>query len=455
MGEATIAAISSAVSNGGISVIRISGENAFEIADRIYKGKIKLKDAPTHTIQYGRIMDGEKMVDEVLVLVMRGPRSYTCEDVVEIDCHGGVLVTKKILSLLIREGAEVAKPGEFTKRAFLNGRIDLSKAEAVMDIIRAKSDYALEGSMMQLKGSIHDFIVEIRTGMIEDVARIEAALDDPEHLSLDDFRETLYERIKGYLEQLEKIERSADCGRMIREGINTAIVGKPNVGKSSLLNMLLGEERAIVTDIAGTTRDTLEETINLNGILLNLVDTAGIRKTEDLVEKIGVERSGESIRKADFILYVIDASRELSEEDFQILEMIKGKKGLILLNKSDLSKKVSEEEIHRFSDQEILAVSAKEKKGLDKLHDKIEEMFYHGEINFNDEIYLSNMRQKEAVVRAIESLKLVKSGMEEEMPEDFLTIDLMSAYESLGEIIGESLRDDLANTIFDKFCMGK
>ena len=453
--EATIAAISSAVGNGGISVIRVSGSQAFEIVDRIFKGKQKVKEAASHTILYGKIVDGERMVDEVLVLVMHAPRTYTCEDVVEIDCHGGVLVTRKILELLIKAGARTAKPGEFTKRAFMNGRIDLSRAEAVMDLIRARSDYALEGSVRQLKGNIFESIVEIRTGMIEDVARIEAALDDPEHLSVDGFLDEFQEKVDGYLKKLQKMERNADRGRMLREGINTVILGKPNVGKSSLLNLLLGEERAIVTDIAGTTRDTLEESINLDGILLNLVDTAGIRKTEDVVEKIGVERSSESAKKADFILYVVDASKPLSEEDFEILELIREKKGLILMNKSDLPLKVSKSDMEKYSNKPILELSAKKGTGISRLREAIEELFYDGQINFNEEIYLSNMRQKEAVSRAVEALLLVKDGLEQGMPEDFLTIDMMSAYECLGEVIGESLRDDLADTIFEKFCMGK
>lgn len=453
--EATIAAISSAVGNGGISVIRVSGSQAFEIVDRIFKGKTKVSEAASHTILYGKIMEEERMVDEVLVLVMHAPRTYTCENVVEIDCHGGVLVTRKILGLLIKAGARTAKPGEFTRRAFMNGRIDLSQAEAVMDLIRAKSDYALEGSVRQLKGNIFESIVEIRTGMIEDVARIEASLDDPEHLSLEGFREVFQENIEKYLSKLQKMEKNADRGRMLREGINTVILGKPNVGKSSLLNLLLGEERAIVTEIAGTTRDTLEESINLDGILLNLVDTAGIRKTEDVVEKIGVERSSASAKKADFVLYVVDSSQALSSEDFEILELIREKKGLILLNKSDLPRQISAQDMEKYSNKQVIELSAKEGTGISKLRQMIEELFYAGKINFNDEIYLSNMRQKEAVSRAVEALLLVKEGLEQGMPEDFLTIDLMNAYECLGEVIGESLRDDLADTIFEKFCMGK
>lgn len=453
--EATIAAISSAVGNGGISVIRVSGSQAFEIADCIFKGKQKIAEAASHTILYGKIVDGERMVDEVLVLVMRAPRTYTCEDVVEIDCHGGVLVTRKILGLLIKAGARTAQPGEFTKRAFMNGRIDLSRAEAVMDLIRARSDYALEGSVRQLKGNIFESIVEIRASMIDDVARIESALDDPEHLSLDGFLDEFREKVEGYLERLQGMERNADRGRMLREGINTVILGKPNVGKSSLLNLLLGEERAIVTDIAGTTRDTLEESINLDGVLLNLVDTAGIRQTEDVVEKIGVERSSMSAEKADFVLYVVDGSKPLSEEDFEIMRLIRGKKGLILLNKSDLPAQVLKEDMEKYSDKPILELSAKKGTGVSELRGVIEELFYNGKIDFNDEIYLSNMRQIEAVQRAVKALLLVKEGIEQGMPEDFLTIDMMSAYECLGEVIGESLRDDLADTIFEKFCMGK
>lgn len=453
--EDTIAAISSAVGSGGISVIRVSGTQAFALTDRIFRGKKRITQAESHTILYGKIVDGEQVVDEVLVMVMRAPKTYTCEDVVEIDCHGGVLVTKKILELLVRQGIRIAQPGEFTKRAFLNGRIDLSQAEAVMDVIDAKSEQALQGAVLALKGNIQQTVVKLRSQIIEDIARMEAAMDDPEHMSVDDDLELLHQNVQEQITRLKSIEEHADSGRMIREGIWTVILGKPNVGKSSLLNALLGEERAIVTDVEGTTRDTLEETVNFDGVLLKLVDTAGIHETEDKVEQIGVERSSAAAKNADLVLHVIDGSVPLTKEDLDIFELAKDKKGLILLNKTDLAAVVDRKEIRRYSDKDLIEISAKQGEGLKQLHDKILEMFYQGEIDFNEEIYLSNLRQKEAVHRALEALLLVDQGFEQQIPIDLLTIDWMSAYEYLGDVIGESLRDDLADTIFSKFCMGK
>lgn len=459
MKNETIAAISTAVGSSGIGIIRISGEEALLVADRIYKGKDnkRLKDQPSHTIHYGFICDGEEMIDEVLVSIMRGPRSFTAEDTVEINCHGGVYAVKRVLDTVIKYGARPAEPGEFTKRAFLNGRIDLSQAEAVIDVIQSKNEYALKSSVSQLKGSVHKKIKEIRQSILYQIAFIESALDDPEHISLESYPEELYSKVQELLLQVQKLIDSADNGRMMKEGIETVILGKPNAGKSSLLNTLLGESRAIVTDIAGTTRDVLEETITLNGITLNIFDTAGIRKAEDIVEKIGVEKAKEKAQNADLIIYVVDSSTDTDENDREIIRVLEDKKVIVLLNKADLDQKTTEENIQRLTGKEypVIRISAKEHTGIDLLEQKIKEMFYHGEISFNDEIYITNARQKAALSEASESLKKVMESIEARIPEDFYSIDLMSAYEALGEITGEAVGEDLVNEIFGRFCMGK
>lgn len=453
----TIAAIATGLSTAGISIIRISGESAIECADRIFRSKKKgfcLQKAKSHTIHYGYITDQEEIVDEVLLSVMRAPNSYTKENVVEINCHGGITVTKKILDLICRTGARPAEPGEFTKRAFLNGRLDLSQAEAVIDIINSKSEMALKNSVNQLRGSIYEKILEMRKKILQRTAFIEAALDDPEHISLDGFSEELLEDIILLLDQLEKLIYSCDNGRMLREGIKTVILGKPNVGKSSLLNLLLGEERAIVTDIAGTTRDTLEESVLVNGIALNIVDTAGIRWTEDTVERIGVEKAKKAAAEADLILYVVDSSAALDENDKEILQLLSGRKAFILLNKSDLPT-VIDEKFQDSPDHEIIRISAKNKSGLDELERKITECFFSGGLSCSDELYITNQRQKTALIEAEKSLVQVKESIENGMPEDFYSIDLMNAYMELGKIIGESVDEDLINKIFSDFCMGK
>lgn len=454
----TIAAVASAMSPSGIGIIRISGPESMEVIDRIYESpndKKKIKDVHTHTIHYGFIVDKGDVIDEVLVIIMRGPRTYTGEDTVEIDCHGGVLAMKKVLETVIKNGARPAEPGEFTKRAFLNGRIDLSQAEAVMDVIQAKSEYALKSSLSQLKGSVQESIRDIRSKIIYHIAYIESALDDPEHISVDGYGDVLQEEIKPLKKQIEKLLKSADEGKMIREGIKTVILGKPNAGKSSLLNLLVGEERAIVTDIAGTTRDILEEQIVLNGISLRMIDTAGIRKTDDTVEKIGVERAREYAKDADLILYVVDASQPLDENDQSIMELLKDKKAIVLLNKADLNAEVSEDSIRKQVNAPVLWISAKEETGIEKLEDTIKELFFTGELDFNDEVYITNIRHKTALEEAKKSLELVENSIDMGMAEDFYTIDLMDAYESLGRIIGESVGEDLVNEIFSKFCTGK
>ena len=467
----TIAAIATALSDSGIGIIRISGSEAVKIADNIFitkSGKKILSQVESHTIHYGYICDEtDKMIDEVMVAVMRAPRSYTTEDTVEINCHGGVLVLKKVLELVIKNGARMAEPGEFTKRAFLNGRIDLSKAEAVMDVIHSQNEYALKSSMNQLTGKLSKEIRQLREKLIYEIAFIESALDDPEHISLDGYPDELDKKIKDINEEIQNLLRTCDNGKLMKEGISTVIVGKPNAGKSSLMNILLGKERAIVTEIAGTTRDVLSETINLHGITLNIIDTAGIRNTEDVVEKIGVERAKEYAAEADLIIYVVDSSVKLDENDRDISRLLKDKRGIILLNKSDLDQKVKEEDIlsliydKQESDEEalnnicIISTSTKKGIGIDELENTIQNMFFEGKIDYNNEIIITNSRHKEALQNAYQSLCMVMQSIQDNMPEDFYSIDLMSAYTSLGKIIGEEIEDDLVQEIFSKFCMGK
>ena len=451
MKKDTIAAIATAMSNSGIGIVRISGEESIDIVKKIYSGK-ELKD---HAIHYGYIKDGEETIDEVLVMIMKGPHSFTGEDTVEINCHGGVYVVKRILETVIKYGARPAKPGEFTKRAFLNGKMDLSQAEAVIDIINSKNEYALKSSVSQLKGNVQKKIKEIRAEILYHTAFIETALDDPEHISVDGYGEKLKITVNYLLEELNKLIKSSDNGRMIKEGIKTVIVGKPNAGKSSLLNVLVGEDRAIVTDIAGTTRDVLEESISLHGISLNIMDTAGIRDTEDVVEKIGVNKAKEQASEADLIIYVVDASRELDQNDFDIMEMICNKKSIILLNKSDLATVVTKDMIQSHIDKPMIEISAKEESGIEELEVTLKNMFFDGKISFNDEVYITNIRHKTALLNAYESLQKVIYSIENDMPEDFYSIDLLDAYESLGSITGETIGEDLVNEIFSKFCMGK
>ena len=487
----TIAAIATALSDSGIGIIRISGPEAIEIADKIYVskgGKKRLKNVDSHTIHYGFIVDKETVLDEVMVSVMKAPKSYTAEDTVEINCHGGVLMMRRILETVLNAGARMAEPGEFSKRAFLNGRMDLSEAEAVMDVIHAKNELALKSSVSQLKGAVSEKIKELRAKIIYEIAFIESALDDPEHISLDGYPERLHEIVVNLLADVSKLLSSADNGKMLKEGINTVIVGKPNAGKSSFLNLLIGEDKAIVTDIAGTTRDILEEQIRLNGITLNMIDTAGIRSTEDVVEKIGVEKAKRYAEDADLILYVVDSSIALDENDREIMQMIGSKKCIVLLNKTDLVPVVTEEIITEefkenaysfvsiedilFSDSfvkshsqettdeddnilKIIKTSTKEAIGMDEFEETVKEMFFNGEISFENEVYITNIRHKEALKETQNALAMVKQSLEDNMPEDFYSIDLMSAYASLGSIIGEEISDDLVEEIFSKFCMGK
>lgn len=454
----TIAAIATAMTSSGIGIIRISGEEAFSIAEKIFKphkkGK-KLSEQDTYTIHYGTIVDGDELLDEVILLLMKGPHSYTAEDTVEIDCHGGVFVMKKILELVIKNGARPAEPGEFTKRAFLNGRIDLSQAEAVIDVIQAKNKYALKSSVHQLKGSVLKKIKEIREKVLYEIAYIESALDDPEHISLEGYPDELKKKVENFLHEAEELLISSEQGRVLREGIRTVIVGKPNAGKSSLLNVLVGENRAIVTEIAGTTRDTLEEQIQIRGMSLNVVDTAGIRKTEDMVEKIGVEKARENAKDADLILYVVDSSTKLDENDDEIISMLKDQNVIVLLNKTDLEMVTTPDIVKQRLEKPVVSISAKDETGMDDFAELLEEMFLSGKVDFNDEVYLTNIRHRTAMENAKAGFEKVLESISLGMPEDFFSIDLMDAYEALGSILGESVGEDLVNEIFSKFCMGK
>ena len=475
----TIAAVSTGMSNSGIGIVRISGEEAFEIIDKIYKGKDVLSKAESHTIHYGFIVDGSETIDEVLVSIMRAPRTFTGENTVEINCHGGVYVVKRVLETVIKYGARPAEPGEFTKRAFLNGKMDLSQAEAVIDIISSKNEYALQSSISQRKGSVKKKIQDIRKKIIYHTAFIETALDDPEHISVDGYGDVLYKEILTIQNELKRLIDTFHDGRIIKEGIQTVILGKPNAGKSSLLNVLSGRERAIVTDIEGTTRDILEEQVQIQGLNLNIIDTAGIRDTEDKVERIGVDKAKEYAKQADLIIYVVDASRELDQNDKQIIEIIYDKKCIILLNKTDLNVVVSKESIKGYIENikkqnenlqrnekiynkgklanliPIIEISAKNETGIHEFESILKEMFLKGDISFNNEVYITNMRQAAALNDSYHSLSKVLESIESGMPEDFYSIDLMDAYESLGNITGETMGEDLVNEIFSKFCMGK
>lgn len=466
----TIAAIATGLTDSGIGIIRISGPDAISIASKVFipinKNKT-LDKMKSYTAAFGSINYEGEVYDEAIALVMRAPHTYTTEDTVELDCHGGIVALRRVLNLIISLGARPADPGEFTKRAFMGGRIDLSQAESVMDLIHSKNEFAAKSSIKQLRGELKTKITEMREKILYNVAYIESALDDPENYSLDDFHNTLEGDVDNLLKSVENLVKSSDNGRLLKEGIRTVIVGKPNAGKSSVLNMLLGEERAIVTDIEGTTRDTLEEYINLDGIALNIVDTAGIRSTEDVIEKIGVDKAISSIDDADLVLYIVDSSVLPDENDSIIMSKIKYKKVLTILNKQDLDNNVDNllikskinTELYGFTDltdnENIIHISAKTFEGLDTLSKTIQKMFFSNEINVNDQLYITNQRHKSLLNDALSSLQQVKESILMDMSEDFLTIDLMSAYQSLGLIIGEEIEDDLANKIFAEFCMGK
>lgn len=468
----TIASIASGM-GGGIGVIRISGDDALTVAGKIFRKRSQIdltseceKDGiqyddkyfwkkESHTIHYGFIVDNGKMIDEVMVLLMKKPNSYTREDVVEIDSHGGPFIVKKILETVLKNGAVLAEPGEFTKRAFLNGRIDLAQAEAVMKLISSENNYALDSALSQLEGNLSKYIENIRQDILHDMGYIEAALDDPEHYELGEFRFELKDKLQNDREKLNELIEHFDDGRMKSEGINTVIVGKPNAGKSSLMNLLLDEERAIVTNVAGTTRDILEERVKLGDVILNLVDTAGIHETNDIVENIGVNKAIEYADKCDFIIYVVDSSERLDDADFQIIDILQQKKGVILMNKSDLNPVITVEDIQKKLNWECITFSNETKQGMKELENYVNNSFLDGNISFNNQVYLTGIRHKEAVISAIESINAVLQAIDDDMPEDFYTIDMMDAYKELGLINGETASEDLVNKIFKEFCMGK
>ena len=454
----TICAISTAIGEGGIAIIRVSGDKALDIVSKIFRPKNgkDIKDMKTYTMRYGHIVDinTEELIDEVIISYMKGPRSFTAEDTVEINCHGGVTSTNKVLENTIKAGARLAEPGEFTKRAFLNGRIDLSQAEAVMDLITAKTELAMKSALMQSSGSLSQRINKLNEYLLNVLALIEYAVDFTE--DDEEIDPTIPIRVRESLENvygdIEKLLKSADEGKIIRDGLSLAIVGKPNVGKSSLLNVLLKEKRAIVTDIAGTTRDVIEEYINLDGIPVKIIDTAGIRETEDVVEKIGVERSREKINEADLVLLVLDSSRELDREDIEIIEAIKDKKAIVLLNKIDLENKIDNSLINNF--ENMIKISAKEDIGIDGLKNEIKNMFFSGKID-SESLIISNSRHKQALIRAGENCNeaLIRLNNNEYL--DLISIFVTAALKALGEITGSELEEDLVNKIFKEFCCGK
>lgn len=454
----TIAAIATGMTGAGIGIVRISGDNAIAVADKIFEAKsgIKLSDAKTHTIHYGHIVSDGQVLDEVLVSVMKGPHSYTGEDTAEINCHGGLFVVKKVLDAVLTHGAELAQPGEFTKRAFLNGKIDLSKAEAVMDLIASNSDFALKNSLKSLGGNVSNEIKRLREKILYEIAFIESALDDPEHFDLTGYPDDLKVKIQDIITRIDKLISNAGSGKIIKDGVSTVIVGKPNAGKSSFLNLLLGEDKAIVTDTAGTTRDIIEESVRLDDIVLNIIDTAGIRDTDDEIEKIGVDKARKYAADADLVLYMVDSSIPLDENDDDIIEMLHDKKTIVLLNKTDLETVTSKDDLRNIlGDVYIINISAKENLGIDEFKDVVKTIFYNGDLNYNEDVIITNVRQINELRECLSSLKLVINSIDDGMPEDFYSIDLQNAYVHLGYIIGEEISDDVADEIFSKFCMGK
>ena len=456
----TIAAISTAPGEGAIGIVRISGDLAISIANSIYQcGTKQLEEQKTHTIHYGHIVDPKsgEVYDEVMVSVLRAPKTFTREDIVEINCHGGIVAINRVLQLVLRMGARLAEPGEFTKRAFLNGRIDLSQAEAVMDLIRAKTDKSMQLAMRQLDGQLSHLIQNLRQEILNTLAQVEVNIDYPEYDDVEEMTlQLLREKTQQVLQGIRALLNTASQGKILRDGLKTAIVGRPNVGKSSLLNVLLREEKAIVTDIAGTTRDTIEEYVNVRGVPLQLIDTAGIRETDDVVEKIGVERSRKALKEADFVLLLLNQSETLQEEDIRLLETTKGMKRIILFNKTDLPSKLSKEDIAPYAqEEEIVTTSMLNKEGIDQLEEKIAGYFFQGQMNERDATYLSNTRHIALLEKAEQALVEVQNGIEMEMPVDLIQIDFTRAWDLLGEITGDSVQDELLTQLFSQFCLGK
>ena len=465
-----IAAIATGMTEAGIGIIRVCGTGVFEAADRFFSARSgkKVSEFASHTMHLGNIKNTNgEIIDEVLLSVMKGPHSYTGEDTVEINCHGGIYLCQKILDIVLANGVKLAEPGEFTKRAFLNGRLDLSQAEAVMDLIASKNEFAAKNSMQQLSGAVYKKIGSLREQILHEIAYIESALDDPEHFDLSDYPQELEKKIVLFIDEIDRLIRSSENGRIRKDGIRTAILGKPNAGKSSILNMLSGHESAIVTDIAGTTRDTIEESVRIGSLQLNLIDTAGIRETEDKVEQIGVERAYAAAKEADLILYVADSSAPLTEEDAQIISEIREKRTLILYNKTDLDTVTNKKQILILFAGEgmdaaeseekypLVEISAKTQDGLERLQKMLEQIFVDPYTRINDEVIITNLRQKNELVQSRQSLENVQNSITMGMAEDFFSIDLMDAYRHLGYIIGEEVEDDLVEKIFSEFCMGK
>ncbi len=453
----TIAATATSMGNAGIGIIRISGQEAFDVIERIFYSPsgIRLKDAPSHRIYYGYIKDEDRVVDEVMVLVMRAPNTYTREDTVEIDCHGGAFLMQEILKVVLKNGARMAEPGEFTKRAFLNGRIDLAQAESVMELIGAENEYARNNSVRQLRGELSEKIKGLREEILYQIAYIESALDDPEHISLEGYRDKLEVFVEEMEKKLERMIKESEDGRILSNGISTVILGKPNAGKSSLLNALAKEERAIVTDLAGTTRDVLTEHVMLGEISLHISDTAGIHDTQDRIERMGIKKAKEYAKRAELLIYVVDSLVPLDENDREIIDIIKDRRAIILLNKTDKDGVVKDEELRELTGKKVIGISAKEKTGLSDLETAVKELFINRAVERQEEACITNIRQRQAVMDAYKSILLVKDSIKNQMPEDFYTIDLMDAYEELGYVMGEMVGDDLIDEIFRKFCMGK
>ncbi|MCR5344765.1 MAG: tRNA uridine-5-carboxymethylaminomethyl(34) synthesis GTPase MnmE [Lachnospiraceae bacterium] len=459
MFDTTIAAIATSPGPSGVGKVRISGADSFSIISKIAFNKKKealfTEEMESHTIHHGFIYDDDVVIDEVLILLMKAPRTFTGEDTVEIDCHGGVMVMQKLLETVIKNGATLAEPGEFSKRAFLNGKMDLTKAESVIDLINSSNKFAMDNSIKHLTGKLFDKITFLRKALLHEIAYIEAALDDPEHYDLTGYECELRDKLLKIKENIDVLINTSDNGRILKEGINVAIVGEPNVGKSTLLNAISGYDAAIVTDIAGTTRDVITEHVMFGNISLNIMDTAGIRETTDPIELIGVNRTLKAVKNADLVLFMVDSTTPINDYEDEIYDLVKEKQVIMLLNKVDRNTTVTEGEYIERYNLPIISVSAKEGIGVELLQQKISGMFFNGEVSFNNEVYVTGVRQKQCLIEASSSIANVLHSIDEHMPEDFFSIDIMAAYASLGRMIGEEVGDDLVNEIFSKFCMGK
>ncbi|HDY9539876.1 TPA: tRNA uridine-5-carboxymethylaminomethyl(34) synthesis GTPase MnmE [Staphylococcus argenteus] len=455
----TITSISTPMGEGAIGIVRLSGPQAVEIADKLYKGKHLLKDVPSHTINYGHIIDPDtkEVVEEVMVSVLRAPKTFTREDIIEINCHGGILTINRVLELTMTHGARIAEPGEFTKRAFLNGRIDLSQAEAVMDFIRSKTDRASKVAMNQIEGRLSDLIKKQRQSILEILAQVEVNIDYPEYDDVEDATtEFLLEQSKEIKQEINRLLDTGAQGKIMREGLSTVIVGKPNVGKSSMLNNLIQDNKAIVTEVAGTTRDVLEEYVNVRGVPLRLVDTAGIRETEDIVEKIGVERSRKALSQADLILFVLNNNEALTQEDYILYEVVKNEDVIVIVNKMDLEQNINIDEVKEMiGTTPLIQTSMLKQEGIDELEIQIRDLFFGGEVQNQDMTYVSNSRHISLLKQARQTIQDAIDAAESGVPMDMVQIDLTRTWEILGEIIGETASDELIDQLFSQFCLGK